>query len=282
MRRRLKSIVSSKSDKIAFASVALIGALSLVLGLWIGARDFTIGLLASLVALAVTIFSASFYFDARAEDLAEQRRQAKEELDEQQRQAKWEVVRVATLTAIWDQVRRMMLPVVVLSPESNWLAAAYEAEIEKMEAVLAWTSTQMVRHNKKTGDTVETYEECKADMVRLFNEVAREHVYLRDVLTPRVVEFSGDQNLVELLFALDDMERQWSSIVFLAGPGEVQRNWEAFRESAWNGVRDFLKAALDVSRRIAAERDLPTPRGIQACFVDIGDRTVVRSRTIYE
>jgi hypothetical protein len=191
---------------------------------------------------------------------------------------KWGMVRVATLSAIWEQLQRMTAPIAARAPENKY-AVAYEASIKLMDEVSEWIQTQVLPAATDDGDLGE-YEEQKADMSALHRDVARDYVYVRDVLTPRVLELANDARLTELLFALDAAERRWSDFVALAGPGETQSGWPRFALDAWTAVGDFYSSATRVARYVAATPDLPDPSGLEIVRVTDGDRGYYRTRMI--
>ena len=250
-------------------TVSTVGAVSLGVGLAIDVPGFVVGLLASLAALAVTIWTATFIFDEFAEKQAAIRRRKR-----------WDVVRIATLTALWDQIRRITLPVTERCPDGAYFAAGYQRTLEIMDAVLQWIPTQAVRLDRADADGVAKYEDCKADIARMYGEVAREYAYVRSVLTPRVFDLADDVELTDLLFALDDMERQWSSVVFTAGPGETENAWQQFPVTAWSGVCDFYRAAIDVARKVVSMPDLLPPRGLELVLVNTGGKWMHRARVL--
>jgi hypothetical protein len=253
------------------AAVAIVGLASAGAGFALDVRGFAVGLLASIAALAMTVLTATFFFDELAEKQAAARRRDK-----------WNIVRVATLTAIWEQVRRMTLPIAMRSPTADTFAVAYKTALELMDGVSSWIPTEATPLDEDAADGLATYEEYKASMTRLYEDVAREYVYIRDVLTPRVLDLADDVELTRLLFDLDDAERQWSAIVFTAGKGETQGSWATFPVDTWKAVADFHQAAVEVARHVASAPDLPQPRTIQLVSVAVGGRWSFRSRTLRE
>lgn len=119
-------------------------------------------------------------------------------------------------------------------------------------------------------------------MVALHKDVFREYAYVRDVLTPRVLELANDTRLTELLFNLDAAERQWSDCVYLAGPGQTQGTWQSFPVDAWEVVGDFHEAATTVAAHLAAIPDLPDPQALEILYVNDGEREYFRSRALPE
>ncbi|HEX3783223.1 MAG TPA: hypothetical protein VHX38_26445 [Pseudonocardiaceae bacterium] len=247
----------------------MLGLISVGAGLAIDPENFAVGILASLAALALTVLTATLIFD----ELAEQRAAAR-------KREKWDIIRIATLAAIWDQIRRITLPIAERSPDGEYFSVDYKNTLKIMGEVSSWIPTQAVPLDRDDPEGVAQYEACKNLIARLYRDVARECVYLRDVLTPRVLDLADDVDAVEPLYTLDDMERQWSSVVFSAGPGEIENAWQAFPEAAWTAVSDFYGAAIDVARWVAGEPDMPTPRTLQLILVKIDGEWVHRCRTI--
>lgn len=266
---RLQERVLRSIQSRPITTVLIVGVLSLGVGLAIDVPNFFVGLLASIAALALTIWTATFIFDEFAEKQATMRRRKK-----------WDVVRVATLAALWDQIRRLTLPITERCPEGAYFSVSYDRTLKIMDGVLQWIPTQAVSFDRTDTKGVVKYEECKADIARMYGEVAREYVYIRDVLTPRVFDLADDVDLTGLLFALDDMERQWSSVVFTAGPGETENAWQEFPVTAWNAVCDFYRAAIGIAQKVASAPDILPSRGLELVPVNINGEWVHRSRVI--
>lgn len=251
--------------------LALVGIAAFVTGLLLDSENFLVGVLGSVVSLATATIAAVLVFDNLAEQQSERRRMRK-----------WNSVRVATLTAIWEQVRRMTAPIAERSPKYDTFAVAYASSLELMDGISEWIPTQAVPLDKAATDGLQKYEGRKADMVALHGDVFREYVYLREVLTPRVLELADDARLTELLIDLDAMERHWSGCALLAGPGETQSGWEDFPVNVWTAIGDFYAAAVEVLRYVASIPNLPPPQGLEVVFVSAGERRYVRSRTIHK
>lgn len=269
---RLKNILNPRVLGLSGPILALV-TLSCVgiaaIGLWLDAKDFFVGLLVSVVSLVVAGLAATFVFDRLTERQSERRRSAK-----------WLGVRTGTLTAIWEQTRRMMEPIRELSPEHDSFSIDYEGSMRLMDDVHGWVCAQAKPLDKSLADGRDRYEKFKSEMMALHDSVFKEFVYVRDVLMARVLELANDPGLTELLIALDATERQWSGCVSIAGPGETELSWANFPITVWNAVAAFYLAAINVVKYISDE--LPEPRPLRLVLVEVGDRTVARAWTMYE
>src|ERR1700722_6786263 len=135
--------------------LALVGVAALVAGLAINAETFALGLLSSLAGFIAAAFAAVLYLDELAEQQSERRRRKK-----------WDAVRVVTLTAIWDQLRAMTIPIVARSPSADAVAVAYEGALQLLEEVSAWIPSQAVQIDPADGLTKD--ETSKAEMRSLY------------------------------------------------------------------------------------------------------------------
>jgi hypothetical protein len=227
---------------LALVFLAIIGLGATAAGFAIDATNFALHLLAGLVAFVATIIGAVLVLDELAERQSERRRKRK-----------WDAVRVATLMTIWDQIRRVMRPIQMLSPEPNVFAVTYKTAVELMNETSAWTHTRAVCLEQQDADE---FNQCRDEMTRLHGEVVGQYQYIRDVLAPRILELGDDETLVRLLFELDHAERRWSRTVLVAGQTASQ-HWRNYPVWTWGSLRGFCESVGSVADHIAPS--LPAP-----------------------
>jgi len=81
----------------------------------------------------------------------------------------------------------------------------------------------------------------------IYSEVAPHIHQLRDVLTPRVIQFGDDHVLVEALIDVETAERHWISNL------ELIEHWGAPEAFGWSSAASLLTALATVSSHLAAK-----------------------------
>jgi hypothetical protein len=241
IRDRLKN--QFEVDKRTATMLLVLAGITLVaitLGLWLDSKDFALNLLAGVAGLGVAVIAGVLLFERLAREAAYQEQQVRLAAQEQQQREKWEGVRIATLTALWDQLRRVTRPIMILSPNYT-IAAAYPAAIEVMKDVLAWV-------NDQAADPLsEDWPSFRSKLLSLEQNLHREYLPIRDILIPRVLEYADDADLVERLFVLDAKERRFEEWVFVTASGTKKPTATSYPSDVWRRMQAFLAAAIEVA-----------------------------------
>jgi uncharacterized protein YebE (UPF0316 family) len=108
-----------KRTAMMLLALAGITLMMIAVGLWLDPKDFGLNLLAGIVGLGVAVIAGVLLFDRLAQEAASREQQTRLADQEEQRRERWEGVRTATLTALWDQLRRVTRPIMILSPSTQ-------------------------------------------------------------------------------------------------------------------------------------------------------------------
>lgn len=82
----------------------------------------------------------------------------------------------------------------------------------------------------------------------MFRQTDLDFCHLRDVLTPRLIEFGEEPKLIELLMDIDDRHTAWSYLVVVLGDREERFDPDVFQKAA----TDTLRALIELYRYLAA------------------------------
>lgn len=131
-------------------------------------------------------------------------------------------------------------------PDAWFLADTAQEHAAVMEATAARLTTARERLAKHTVDDIAT--------TRQLHRATRADLgFVRDVLTPRVVQLGDDAELVEALVALEEAERLWNQAIQL-----IYDNWGFPAELAWERAAGTLSAAARLYRLVAVDNSLPS------------------------
>lgn len=251
-------------DPLILASLVFMSLGVTVLGLFLDARDFLIALCASVLSIVLAGFAAVYLFDR----LTEQQNSLR-------RAGQWKEARRATLAAVWEQALLMTEPIREVAPDHLQYAILLpEGIIKRTRAVEEWAREQTNnRHGKGRTKSDGTYEEkVFTDMIiGLHGAVSGEYQYLRNVLTPRILEFGSDTALLGRLFDIEAADRQWSGIVRSGSPGIIDAQATISPGDAWAAIADFCGAVIRLLEYLSEDPDHYKPESVRVIGVGTAD-----------
>jgi hypothetical protein len=226
---------------IVLAVVALMAA---VAGVAIDVSGFVANFLAEVAGIAIGVVIALTLV---------------ERLLERRRTEQWERVRDQTLRAVHAHVGDMALDVLMSSRVSDHMPHGRDTELmqlvdEEPSKPGTADALELIADymGRNTEGLAETQDLTEASTRTLYDEVKPEITQIRDVLTPRILQFGEDPELVELLVEIEAAERSWIGALSL-----IEGDWGLPEGDAWTDASKTFGAAARVARHISRTYKAP-------------------------